>query len=90
MRKPKPTAEKVVNAGISLPAKFIKEMRAIARNEGFQTLTSLTNHLLHQWLQQIRRKREAEQIERKFMIDRHRSIGNGPHKKRRREKKGSD
>jgi hypothetical protein len=90
MRKPKPIDEKVVNAGISLPAKFIKQVRAIARNEGFQTLTSLTNHLLYQWLQQIRRKREAEQIERELMIDRQRSAGNGPYKKPRRQKKASD
>jgi hypothetical protein len=91
MRKPKPNDEKVVNAGVSLPAKFIKEVREIAQVEGFQTLTSLTNHLLHQWLQQIQRKREVEQIERNRLLEgRQNAAAGDSSKKLRRQKKASD
>jgi Arc/MetJ-type ribon-helix-helix transcriptional regulator len=63
-RRSKPTEERVVNAGISLPPRFINEIRAAAQAEGFETLTTLVRYLLTQWLQQMHHKWEVEELMR--------------------------
>jgi hypothetical protein len=64
VRKPKPASERVINAGISLPPRFIEEVRDVAQAEGFASLTHLVRWLLTQWKQEVEKKWEMEEIEK--------------------------
>ena len=85
-RKPKPAELRVVNAGISLPPAFMEEVRAAAKMEGYETLTTLTRYLLTQWLQQTHDKWEAQEIHRERL--KCGAIPSAP-KKRGRPRKGT-
>ena len=85
MRKRKPAEERVQNAGISLPPKFIDEMRDAAKVEGYETLTALVRYLLTQWYHEIHEKWDAQEIVR----ERLKTADIEPPKKRGRPRKGS-
>lgn len=63
IRPRKNVGERVINAGISLPPKFIDIARNAAKIEGFETLTSLVRYLITQWLQEMEKKWERDEIE---------------------------
>ncbi len=85
IRPRKDASERVINAGISLPPKFIETARYGAKIEGFETLTSLVRYLITQWLQEMDKKWEREEIEReKFKCD---EPSGPPPRKRGRPKK---
>jgi Arc/MetJ-type ribon-helix-helix transcriptional regulator len=86
-RRSKPTEERVVNAGISLPPRFINEIRAAAQAEGFETLTTLVRYLLTQWLQQMHHKWEVEELTREAAKERARSHPKEPCPRRGRPPK---
>jgi Arc/MetJ-type ribon-helix-helix transcriptional regulator len=64
MRKPKPVEERVQNAGVSLPPRFLEEVRDMAKVEGYETLTALVRYLLTQWMQEVQKKWDLEEIQR--------------------------
>jgi Arc/MetJ-type ribon-helix-helix transcriptional regulator len=70
MRKPKPVEERVMNAGVSLPPRFIEEVRHAAKVEGYETLTTLVRYLLTQWLRKTHDKWEAQDLEQEAMRER--------------------
>lgn len=84
IRPRKDAGERVVNAGISLPPKFIETARYAGKIEGFETLTSLVRYLITQWLQEMEKKWERQEIElEKFKC----AEPSGPPKKRGRPRK---
>jgi Arc/MetJ-type ribon-helix-helix transcriptional regulator len=64
MRKRKPVEERVMNAGISLPARFVEEVREAADFEGFPNLSGLVRRPLTQWLRETKEKWDAEDLRR--------------------------
>lgn len=75
-----------MNAGVSLPPKFIDEVRDAAKVEGYETLTALVRYLLTQWMQEIEAKWEAQDLQREVTRERLASAPEPP-KKRGRPRK---
>lgn len=80
IRPRKDAGERAINAGISLPPRLIETARNAAKIEGFETLTVLVRYLINQWLQEMEKKWERDEIE----LEKFKSAEpSGPPKKKR-------